>query len=66
VLEPQATMPSAAQEIAQEAAAYLEGQVDRLATVAALSRAWKQALALALALARHDMKAHSGEEPTKG
>jgi hypothetical protein len=32
-------MPSAAQEIAQEAAAYMEGQVDPSAAVAALRRA---------------------------
>ena len=50
---PGAPLPSAAQEIAQECAAFLEAQGDRPAALNALRRAWKQALALA----RHDLQA---------
>ena len=41
-----------AQEIAQEAAAFLEAAADRPAALKALRRAWKQALALAQREAR--------------
>ena len=52
-------LPPEALEIAAEVAAFLEGQEDRPAAVAALRRAWKQALALA----RHDVqKPKSGKE----
>jgi hypothetical protein len=52
-------LPPEAQETAQEAATYLEVQVDRSAVAAALCRAWEQALALAA----HDLKARTGAEP---
>ena len=40
-------MPTEAQEIAQEAREFLDGQVERPAALKALRRAWGQALALA-------------------
>ena len=43
---PAPPLPMEAMEIAQECAAFLEGQEDRPAALEALRRAWKQALAL--------------------
>jgi len=49
---PAPALPLEAQEIAQECAAFLETYHNRPAALAALRRAWKQALALA----RHDLE----------
>ena len=56
------SLPPEAQEIAQEAAAFMDAHVNCPAALAALRRAWKQALALAA----HDLKARAGVEPAKG
>ena len=54
------TLPPEAHKIAQECAAFLEAHEDRRAALKALRRAWKQAIALA----RHDLKGRTGEEPS--
>ena len=59
---PPPALPPEAQEVAQECAAFLDAHVNRPAALAALRRAWKQALALAA----HELKARTGVEPTKG